>query len=177
MSDDRLLTFVKLDPIEGVGTYKVVTSDQLEYTVKQGFKPVACFRDQATAKEEVRIDQPGGRGYYTEWRDVARERTCFLMAQDATSMVAEFEKERQRAKVYLDQAVDKKRAAEKLVEEATKAAEQSGKVIDSMTKQLANQAREIEQMRERSQRLEADIGKIRTAIGERQMTDILGGGK
>ena len=181
MNEKRgMVTMLRSEPGE---VYETVEADQLRHMAYRGFSLVAVlYTDELKVAQDYEsrpIPDPNN-SYSNRTETTSKavshvlQRPLFLMRQEAESALRDVSDELVDAK---DKLRESKSAAEKATEHAAAMEKDLAKVksdnahAESVRKIIdADNATE----RRRNQKLEGDIGKIRAAVGELRMKEILG---
>jgi chromosome segregation ATPase len=103
-------------------------------------------------------------------------RSLFVMLQDADQALAAKEAERATAERDARRARGEAEEAGRKAAEQAKLAEKLKRDVDSLDAQFRSRGEEQQRLRETTRKLEADLGKVRAAVGEIRMKEILGAG-
>jgi len=168
--------------IEGIS--KVVRGESLFEETQRGWKVIGSYQDSVMESVFEQEPLPAGQqpyGGYTptpgfvnvqKWKPALV--TFFVLMKDAESVIAALNDQ-------LKEACEKSATAHRECDAAQKSLKETETKLENAknhNQAVDNALKDLRATREKelttSRKLEVDIGKIRTAIGERQLKEILG---
>lgn len=149
---------------------KVATSNEVEGLASQGYRPVYAFEEERfqTVRDEW--------GNSTRFTSPEKGRAhCFLMVRGGENeLIESLRKEAadasRRAKVHYDEKVKVDLEAVALRSKLAKVEE----TLTAVSNVLEKSRRDLSAAEDRNRRMEIDLAKIRQALGELRMKEILG---
>lgn len=154
---------------DGWSLVKVIQSDRMIDVLED----VAHF-DEAPHRSDGYYRAPGWQ-HASVTKKVVVTDTLFLLEKDESTVIAELEAKIKEAEAKASAAdVEKKKAEKDLFEEKGASQRLSAAAIRSQELH-AKLLVDTEELRKTKARMEADLGKIRLAIGDLRMREIVGG--
>jgi hypothetical protein len=161
------------------GLLKVVGASAVESLTLEGWKLVFTYQDTALAPCQESEPSPPqtGSSYFTPAVGVVRFRphtvTMFIMQLDEQSALAQTHKELEIVKkAYESEARMLEQSREEAKVQRSKVTEAKEAVSEYSRKNISL-ASQLDTARKSNQKLELDIAKIRTAVGELKLKEIL----
>jgi len=168
---------IQIQPADGL---EVVVDEMhdVETRSSRGYRVIAVVPAERMESHSVTKSRDQGNGYqqsYTEMVYEKVQRPQYLMRLDANSACARLSEQRDEA-VRLTREAEKRRdAAESAIAVFQKQFDQAIAERDRSDAGLATKRKEIEVARAQARKLEVDVAKLRTAIGDLRMREILEG--
>ena len=157
----------------------VVLSCEVEHYNRLGYVVTGVFDEQVSGYISL-TDQvcPAGQSYPVQ---VSRQEAAvtkvlkFHMTKDGDSHVAQLEEEIASLKMKHEDAQSALGAAQEAATQLRATSEQLARDMERRRVELEKQNSDAAELRRRLQKMEGDIAKIRGAIGDLKMKEILGG--
>ena len=166
-------------PKDEGGQVKVVTASELDFLTTQGWRLVFSYQDTTHAScMETEPTPPGYQGYncngtiqVTRYKPNAT--TYFVLHKTESQVIEELNQRAANAEHETSEARRQRDEAKKALEDLTKEHQTLKNTSSFDAQRLKNVGEERDRFRTTSSKLEADLAKVRTAIGERQFNEIL----
>jgi hypothetical protein len=162
-------------PLERYAEVKTVGEDDLPNVTREGWRLVAIVQEQTyvTAQET----QPVGGGQFgtvMASRAMPSITNRYLVGRDETSALAESHRLRMEAEEKRGAAVMELKRHAEAAQAADKLAAQVTDLQDTLQRAEDRETHAARSYQERIRKYEIDIGKLRAALGDLRMTEILG---